>query len=353
MRLTQLRIHDFRCLKAVEFEPAAGLNSIGGGNGSGKTSLLEALYFLSRADSFRSGRRERLIRDGAEALTVFARLASASGQQTAGIEHRAESTRQHVDGREVAVSELVRTLPVLFVDPALHELLEEGPAYRRRFLDWGVFHVEHSFFDHWRRYRRALQQRNHALRSGLDDRAVAAWEPELAQTGEALDQLREAQIERLRPHLGAELPQGLQSVTVSYLRGWSQESSLAEALAESRGRDREAGHTQRGPHRADLRVRVDDQAVPERASRGEQKIITLALHLAQARTLIAAAKPPVLLVDDLAAELGPDYRNWLCERLQASGLQGFLTFLDPAQAPPESRMFHVEHGVLGQVERVV
>ncbi|MGH8530738.1 MAG: DNA replication/repair protein RecF, partial [Nevskiales bacterium] len=137
---------------------------------------------------------------------------------------------------------------------------------------------------------------------------------------------------------------------VQYYAGWAQGVALAEALAAGTARDREAGHTGVGPHRADLRLKLQGVPVPERASRGEQKLVTAALLLAQAREVhTMTARRPILLIDDLAAELGPHYREWLLRQIEALGMQAFLTFLqerDIPQRDPGQAMFHVEHGRL-------
>ncbi len=349
MRLTELRLQNFRCLESVQLEPGPGLNFVVGDNGSGKSSLLEAIYFLSRADSFRHGSRTRLIRDGAAELAVFGRLSDEGGTPfTAGVAYATETARIKLGPSEGAtVLELVRALPVQLLDPRLQQLLEEGPAWRRRFLDWGVFHVEHGFYEAWRRYRRALLQRNRALRAGLTDAAVNAWNPELVAAGGEVDAHRRQHAAALREALPALLPPELGAVELQYHAGWAHDQGLADSLARHLASDRQAGHTASGPHRADLRVRFEGLPVAQRASRGEQKLLTVALFLAQAQVVQAAGKRPVLLIDDLAAELGADYRAWVLRQLAALDLQAFLSFLTAAEigaAAQSGRMFHVEQG---------
>ncbi len=350
MQLTELRIHNFRCMESAQLEPGPGLNLIVGENGSGKSSLLEAIYFLARADSFRHGTRARLVRDGAEQLTVFGRLTDDGGTPTsAGVSYTDQTARIKLGTTEGAtVLDLVRALPIQLIDPRLQQLLEEGPMWRRRFLDWGVFHVEQSFYEAWRRYRRALLQRNQALRQGLPDGAVNAWNPELAAAGGEVDVCRRRHAERLREQVVALLEPEVGAVEVQYHAGWAQGVELGQAIAAHIARDRDAGHTGVGPHRADLRIKLQGVPVPERASRGEQKLVTAALLLAQAREVQSAtARRPIFLIDDLAAELGPQYREWLLRHIEQLGMQAFLTFLQERDIPhrgPEQSMFHVEHG---------
>jgi DNA replication and repair protein RecF len=357
MHLTELRVRNFRCIAEADLAPGAGINLIVGDNASGKSSLLEAIYFLGRAQSFRGTPSDRLIRSGARTLSVFGRVRNGAGPETPlGVLRGDRRSRIKIGPREDAgIVELVATLPVQVIDPRLHQLLEEGPELRRRFLDWGVFHVEHGFYPAWLRYQRALRQRNRALRAAAPAAEVCAWDAELAQQAEQIDQARRRYLDAL----GDVLPGIMQrlfdaaAVTVDYAPGWPEEQAPAAALAGALARDRELGFTHLGPHRADLRVRLHGLQARTRASRGEQKLISAGLLLAQAELLRRQQnRRPLLLIDDLAAELDARSRARLFDAIQTLGAQAFLSFLEPGQIPASAGghpMFHVEHG---QVRRV-
>lgn len=352
MYLRQLDIHDFRCLAECHIEPGPGLNLIVGENASGKTSLLEAIYFLGRLRSFRQTPPNRLIRRGAEMFTLSGQVASEEHRpQRIGIVRSPGQTRVRLDGRDDApLLDIVNVLPVQVIDPNLHRLLEEGPRYRRRYLDWGVFHVEHEFFPAWRRYRRALRQRNGALRQGRPSPDVIVWDSELVHAAMEVDACRRSYLDGLAKILpdmvGDILGEG--EVTLDYRPGWPRGEDYGPALLESLESDRRNGFTHYGPHRADLRVRVASMTARDWVSRGQQKVLTAALLLAQAALLDRRRGiRPVLLIDDLAAELGTSYRAAVMRSIARLKGQCFLTFLDASLVPDElseAKMFHVEHG---------
>lgn len=353
MHLRQIDIHNFRCLAECRIEPGPGINLIVGENASGKTSLLEAVYFLGRGRSFRQTPPNRLIRRGAETFTLNGAVASDEEYrpQRIGVVHRPGRTHVRLDGRDdVPLLDLVNALPVQVIDPNLHRLLEEGPRYRRRYLDWGVFHVEHEFFPAWRRYRRALRQRNGALRQGRPRPDVIVWDSELVHAAQEVDACRRSYIDSLAGILpemvGDILGEG--EIDLDYQPGWPQGEDYGSALLHSLERDRGAGYTHHGPHRADLRVRVSSVAARDWVSRGQQKVLTAALLLAQAALLDRRRGiRPVLLIDDLAAELGTTYRAAMMKTIARLRGQCFLTFLDASLIPEDfgdAAMFHVEHG---------
>lgn len=258
-----------------------------------------------------------------------------------------------IDRQNVRSSKaLLEELPLQLIQPESHRLIEEGPAYRRQFLDWGVFHVEHRFFPSWQRYRKAWQQRNAALKSGYPPHQLEPWEAEMDQLSAELDQQRARYIDQLLPlvrSLGKDLLDQ-DSLTLRYHRGWSGSESLAEVLKRSRESDRSLGFTRFGPHRADLVLYLGEQKAVTRVSRGQQKLLVFCLILAQAELLARsrAEKRPVLLVDDLSAELDATRLERVLGELNRRPLQVFITGTEPLLYPGEQlalgSMFHVKHG---------
>src|SRR5271154_7263055 len=201
MSIRRVQVTDFRCLQsaALDFDPHFTL--ISGPNASGKTSVLEALYVLGRGRSFRTRRLEHLIRHGSERFVVFGEVDAFERRVTLGVEGSAAGVRAKLGGTKVAsLAELAPLLPVQIIDPEIHRLIEEGPSRRRRFLDWGVFHVEPQFIPTWRRYQVALKQRNAALKSRQSRAVVTAWDSELVLSGELLTGARVRYVERLSVH---------------------------------------------------------------------------------------------------------------------------------------------------------
>lgn len=357
MHITRLQLKDFRCFADSRIEPAGGLNIITGDNASGKTTLLEAIFFLGRGQSFRQSGPRPAIRRGTDAFTLYAEI-QGSEQRThrLGIHRSRRAIEYRCDGDSNTTRlELVHQLPLQLVDPNVHGLLEQGPRYRRHFLDWGVFHVEHAFFPAWRRYRRALRQRNRALKARLPKKDVIAWDAELVHNAEIVDAARRRYIEYLQAGLPARARRllGDEDIALEYACGWRGEAGFGASLAANLDQDLRAGFTQQGPHRADLRVRIATSTARDWVSRGQQKILTSALLLVQSEILARRRHiQPVLLIDDMAAELGSGYREVLGEEIARLGVQCFLTFLETDLVPAalrHGRMFHVEHGAVARV----
>lgn len=351
--LLRLRIRDLRCLGEVDLEPARN-NLIFGTNASGKTSLLEAVFLLGRGRSFRGAGRGGLVRDGRDETVISGRVRRADREASVGIAlPRTGPARIRAEGRdESSVAALASWLPVQVIDPGVHRLVEEAPGIRRRYLDWGVFHVEHGFLEAWRRYHRILRQRNAALKTG-HARAVAPWDPQLVAAGEALSGCRRRYLAGLAPHVEAVAGALLdRSVALELRQGWPEDRDLGTALAEAESRDRRYGMTHPGPHRADVSITFDEQPARGRVSRGQQKLLAAALILGQLRHLQRSdGIRSVLLLDDMAAELD---RDRLARFLAAVGeldVQLFVTALtDDAVTLPEPRqMFHVEQGLVRPV----
>ncbi|MDI1301557.1 MAG: DNA replication/repair protein RecF [bacterium] len=353
MTLTRLEIAHVRNLQSVALLPHPRLNLLVGANGSGKTSVLEALHLLGLGRSFRSGRARRLVNDGQPDCTVFAAFGD-EGQ--AAIRRGANGdTELRLDNRsQITMAELAQRLPLALLDPESMDLFDAGSKPRRAQLDWGVFHVEHRFYPVWLRYQRALKQRNSLLRSGSIGRLESAvWDSELAVSAGLLHSLRHEYVARWKPLWEARIQGFLpeQDLTLEYNPGWDVAHDLAGLLAANWDKDQERGHTQLGPHRADLRVRRGSAPADELLSRGQKKLVVCALKLSQVSLLQEAGRHCVLLVDDLASELDAISRQRLIDYLAASGAQVFITCIEPDAVLPVLqgsgagfKMFHVEHG---------
>ncbi len=191
MTLRRMQVTDFRCLHQTEIDLDPEFTLISGPNASGKTTVLEAIYLLGRGRSFRTRLLDQLIRTGSERLIVVGEL-EIPGRITVGIEGSRHGIRAKMAGeRANSLAELATAFPVQIIDPEVHRLIEEGPSRRRRFLDWGVFHVEPNFICHWQKYRQALAQRNAALKLRQSRTVVSAWDADLVRYG---DLLTEAQV---------------------------------------------------------------------------------------------------------------------------------------------------------------
>lgn len=362
MRIETLTIEQLRLFDRVVLEPGEGINFLVGGNGAGKTSVLEAIHVLSCGRSFRGSVRDALIRRGDAELRVFAQLLSEADQRPVrlGLSRSLRGWSARLDGAPVELlSRLFQELAVVCFEPGSHALISGGSEHRRRFIDWALFHVEPSFLMPWRRYQRALKQRNALLKQQAGTETLLPWEQELATHGALLGQMRAdwltgfqldlaGMVERFLPELG--------EVSLRYVPGWNGEgdttTALADALAQSRPRDAMLGHTTTGPHRADWSIAFTHAPQREMFSRGQEKLVVLACLLAQAGAFARLrGQWPILLLDDLSSELDAAHLratlNWLAE----TPAQVFITGTAPPALPTaplrQTRMFHVEQGVIG------
>ncbi|MGO4221538.1 DNA replication/repair protein RecF [Lysobacter sp. TAF61] len=369
MHVTRLELRNLRRFVELRLDPSPGLNLITGDNGAGKTSVLEALHLMAYGRSFRGRVRDGLIRDGDPALEVFVewqeRLATGSGTppgtapaertRKAGMRHSGQDWTGRLDGSNVSqLGDLCAALAVVSFEPGSHALITGGGESRRRYLDWGLFHVEQDFLPLWRRYARALKQRNALLKARARDGQLDAWDHELAEAGEPLSRRREQYLDQLQPRFSAllsELAPALGPSRLDYAPGWRRdELPLADALLLARDRDLTAGYSSVGPHRADWRIVFG--AIPGRdaLSRGQAKLTALSALLAQAEHHAAArGEWPVVALDDLASELDRQHQGRVLARLQASGAQVFITGTEAPtglDAAAQVRRFHVEHGAI-------
>lgn len=366
MHFTRIAGENFRLFPIFDLTPAPGVNLLLGANAAGKTTLLEAVYALGRGKSFRGAPPEQAGAGGAHwrlqgrlALPERPDLAIGLGWTPAGAELR-------LDQADASLQDLVSRVAVQVLEPDSHRLLQEGPVYRRRYLDWGVFHVEHRFFPAWRRYQRALKQRNSALRAGATRAEVEAWNAELVSSGSEVHEYREAHLQHLRGHFGTAVRALLGDMewSLDLSRGWTAGKTLEAALAEHFEQDRRQGKTVAGPHRAELKLKLGAHSAKRQVSRGQQKLLIAALLLAQAaRVRERAGLAPVLLVDDFPAELGEPFQRALIAALLAYPGQCFVTSIEPTPAlaavaenarenTSKNAVFHVEHGSVSGASRV-
>ncbi|MCL7461415.1 DNA replication/repair protein RecF [Pseudomonas sp. NW5] len=357
MSLKRLAIRAVRNLQPLELEPSPRINLLAGANGSGKTSVLEAIHLLGLARSFRSTRLTPVIQQGADQVLVFGAVRLADGRLSQlGVAREREGDWQiRIDGQNArSAAQLAELLPLQLINPDSFRLLEGAPKIRRQFLDWGVFHGEPRFLSAWQRLQAALRQRNSWLRHAkIDAVAQMAWDRELCLASQAIDEYRRTYIQALKPVFETTLAQliSLPELTLSYYRGWDRERDLDAVLATSLLRDQQLGHTQYGPQRADLRLRIGSHNAADILSRGQQKLVVCALRIAQGHLLNRAKHGQcVYLVDDLPSELDTQHRHALCRLLEELDCQVFITGVDSEilqdgwRTDTPVAMFHVEHG---------
>lgn len=353
MSIARLTIQGVRNIADTQFHPGPGVNVLYGDNGAGKSSILEAIHLLALARSFKVSRTRTLIREGEDQATVFAEL---NDRTRIGVQRSRQGQHSiRLNGEAVTVvSELAHRLPLQLIHADSFLLLEGAPSHRRQFLDWGVFHQDLDFHSAWQSAQKSLKNRNSLLRSGkIDPSEMAIWQREFIAAAERLDAYRKQYLEGFVPRFHQVLDAliELPALRIHYYRGWDKSRSLVEMLDSQWDRDCKLGYTQSGPQRADMRIKVNNQAASDVLSRGQQKLVVCALKVAQSLHLQDVHnRPTTFLVDDLPAELDRNHIRKLGGLMEGLTGQVFMTSVDPEplsefwQAPDRVKLFHVEQG---------
>jgi DNA replication and repair protein RecF len=344
-----LRVHDLRNYRDAEFRPAASVTTIVGDNGSGKSSLLEAIGLFSTLSSPRAPTLKVVVREGCE--EGGARLETAEGTQL-GVFIRSGRTVLRTGGSPAQAKDFLGRFRSVLFTPEDLDLVRGEPALRRRAVDDLLVQLRPRYRATRSDFERALKQRNAALRDGRETEAALYGEPLAVAAAQILESRREV-VGRLQPAAAdvyADLAErGLLELTYSDTsgsEGYSGESlvrRLCDVYAQTVGRDLERGRTTVGPHRDDLEITLDGREARWYASRGEQRSAALAFRLAELRLLPDA----VLLLDDVLSELDPHRRRRVFDVAQSG--QTIVTATDadivPAAAKVEA-LWTVSDGIL-------
>ncbi|RDV24778.1 DNA replication/repair protein RecF [Alteromonas aestuariivivens] len=357
MKLDQVQLTNFRNVSQARLNPSKSLSVITGVNGSGKSSILESIYYLGFGRSFRTQKYQSAINHNSDAFSVFAKgTKEDGGQVSVGIERsRSDQFLCSINGTHSnRLADLVSLIPVQLFTPQSTDLVIGSPSERRRFIDWGVFHVEHSFQTLFVQFNKLLKQRNALLKQGASLRAAHNhfWEQQYILAGNRLCEYRNAYTEALTPifnRISSEfLPEF--SVEISYYRGWEKGLTLGEVLEKKYEYDAKVGHTSVGPHKADLKFRIDGVNAQEILSRGQLRMAVAALQLAQTELFtLQTSRKGIFLLDDVGAELDLEKRERFIDGLLLMDTQVFVTAIEKQQLSfinkyNDRRMFHVEHG---------
>ena len=355
--LQSLSITSIRNIQQAGLKLSPGVNLLHGGNGSGKTSVLESIHLLATGRSFRTSKPGTLISETESSALIVAGL--SNGHQIGLTRSRQKGHQLNMDTeKQRNWDKVARELPVQVLDANSFLLLDGGPNARRRFIDWGVFHVEPLFVDQWRKTRKCIANRNLLLRkSSPDPDQLRAWDLQLCKAASDVDMARSNYFNSFVPvfdqvyeSLAGPSPHVL---SLTYHRGWDSDRELAEVLRYSEIADKKHGATQNGPHRADLVVKAGSRLAIETLSRGQQKILVSALKIAQGVLLSQALdRACIYLVDDLPAELDRANRQKVLDKLMGLKGQLFVTCVDreallisPANSLKMST-FHVKRGTI-------
>lgn len=354
MHLKKLVINNVRNISQATVNPSERINLIYGDNASGKSAFLEAIYFLGRAKSFRTTKLEELIKHNLDIMTVYGELSDKHHHQSSiGIQRTGKKTEIKISGNNVSsLAQLASVLPIQFIYPGSQQLFENGPGIRRKFIDWGLFHVEHNFITVWRNYSRALHQRNALLKSN-QPLSIQVWDNKVAHYGLLLTNFRKKQTSKLEKRF-IEIVNNFfdfKEYKLLYKAGWDEKIELEEALKKGIASDQRVGFTQVGPHRSNLELFIDGKKAQTFVSRGQMKLLVLALNFAQTGIMSDAVdETGCILIDDLSAELDVRVKGFVFDYIKTITSQVFITSTAQEVFAPlknyDCKLFHVEHGCI-------
>ena len=359
MHITRLNIERVRNLKAVALQELQPFNVFYGPNGSGQTSILEAIHLLATGRSFRTHIPKNYIQNETANAIVFAQSAT----EKIGMQKLLSGEQLiKVNGDHIATQgQLAKLLPLQHIDPQSTDIIDHGAKPRRQLIDWLMFHVEPEFYHAWQYYSRALKQRNSLLKSrrNISLNELESWNKMLGEYGEMLHSQRSGIFEQWKVYFEQDLKHLLPDVELQleYSPGFHTELGLLNDLTVHHQKDVDRRYTEYGPHRADLRLKTTLGDADVVLSRGQKKLLIMALKLSQIAMLHACNKETVVLLDDLTAELDLTAQRRLIERLSQLGSQVFITTLEHESVKKHLhdlsifyQLFNVENG---QVQVVV
>lgn len=345
-----------RNLTDTEMMPTENLNLIYGDNGAGKSSLLETIGLLATGKSFRAKKIKHCFSYGEDKMLIKAKiqdkvlgeadiesLRNTQAQQIMRINQQAVGTQ----------AEVAHWLPIQQIDPNTFTLLSGPPERRREFIDWGLFHVEQSFFTKWKLFKQQLKQRNVLLKN-QDDEFLAQWTTSFCTVAEEINEKRNQYLKEFEPifldmceRLGVNA-----QLKVKFYAGWDSSKELAAILLKQQERDLQLGYTQSGPHKAEIKITADGYAASEVLSRGQQKLTVVALKLAQSDLFYRQTqRKPIYLIDDLSSELDTNHIRLLFNYFAQLNCQIFITSVKKEDLVNNCQnanfeLFHVEQGVI-------
>ena len=358
MTLLKLDIYAVRNIQKETIIPAPKINFIVGENASGKSAVIEAIFILGRAKSFRSATIKPVINFAKNHLIVSAQTLQMNGSTAQlGIQLDCKSFSCRINQQSTQKrSDLAYALPLQIIHPKSYELLDAGPQLRREFLDWGVFNDDENFLPAWRNYKKALSQRNSLLKAKRAEH-INVWDKELVYYGTIVNSYRQLYLKKFMPVFTDIINRFLEldDIDIKLISGWDTSMEFQQVLTVDLDKDLRYGFTHSGPHRGDFQLLVSSRLAKDFVSRGQLKLLVMSLKLAQVQLFINEhSNMGCFLIDDFAAELDVTHRAKLLHYLSGMECQVFITATEISDFGDLNlinnyKMFHVEHGNIKQV----
>ena len=364
MRLCAHKLRGFRNIAAAEFHPAEGVSVICGENGQGKTNLLESVFLLTGAKSFRRAKDKELIGKNSEGFAVIESVFIAEDRRQTlrlTVSDKGRMASLNKAGERKASEHAGKFCCVVF-SPEHLELVKGTPAERRRFLDTALCQLSSRYHAALREYTRLVQQKNTLLK---DARGISAafdmldiYDEQLADVALFLSSTRRSFIEKLQLHAAeayGDVSGEREMLSLGYIATLGDTAAEREAvllqLRGARTDDLRAGFSTVGPHRDDMAIFLNGDAARVFASQGQQRTAVLALKLAEAELFRESlGETPVLLLDDVLSELDANRQQFLLKRLDRS--QAIITCCEPdfIMRQTDAAVFEMKNGCLAHVK---
>lgn len=358
MSLQKLDVYRVRNILQASILPSPAINLIYGNNGSGKSSLLEAIFILGRARSFRTNSIKTVINQDANDLIVSGQILQKNGFFAhLGIQLTGKEGEIHINQQSKCKrAELAYALPIQLIHPKSYQLLDSNSGVRREFIDWGVFNQNDTFLTVWRKFKKSLLQRNVLLKS-KSFRQIRVWDNELVQYANQIAQFRLEYVHQLEPIFNniCRFFLSFENVKFKFLAGWDESKDLQHILTENLEKDSRLGFTQYGPHRSDFQLLINHRFAKDFVSRGQLKLLILSLKIAQVQLMYQkSSKIGCILIDDLTAELDSLNRTKFLQYLSNTNFQVFISATELIEFGNLNRLddfklFHMEHGKIQQI----
>lgn len=351
MFINKLKITNFRIIQEKEFNFTQKINIFHGDNGTGKTSILEAIHYLSTGKSFRKCSFKSLINVKFEYLNIFIEHKKNNLINTVSINKSKNGLwKARFNNNAITKqSQISYLIPVVSIDPEVYRLVDLGPINRRNFLDWLVFHVKHDYLNLWKKVQKCTKQLNSLYKGKANTQEIDLWEGSFIELSEQLNTVREVFYKEMQPiiqSLTKHMQGDIDNLELDYYKGWSDSLTLKEQLIKDRKRNLLYGQLQHGPHKMDIKINVLNSPASQVLSRGQKKVLSLTFYMAYIQLLINYEIKPIVCLDDLDAELDDNKLSKVSEFFINSNLQLFITTVLIKKVKtffPQAQMFHVKH----------
>ena len=351
MFINKLKISNFRILQEKEFNFTQNINVFHGDNGTGKTSILESIHYLSTGKSFRKCSFKSLINVDFNYLNVFVELINDEFKNTISINKAKNGLwKARFNNSPITKqSQISNLVPVVSIDPEVYRLVDLGPINRRNFLDWLVFHVKHDYLILWKKVQKCSKHLNSLYKTKATTKEIDLWENSFIDFSEQLNEVRELFYNQIQPiilSLTKQMQSDISNLELDYYKGWSETLTLKEQLVKDRKRNLLYGQLQHGPHKMDIKIQVLNNPASQVLSRGQKKVLSLTFYMAYIQLLQNHDVKPIVCLDDLDAELDDNKLSKVSEFFIQSNLQLFITTVLSEKIKkifPNAQMFHVKH----------